>query len=397
MNRGRDSRQQGSIPLVLLVAIVVGGLLAVVFADVSTGQRTARHDRDFNQAVQVADAGIQDAFTTLAFLDPDDPSTPPIGATVTGSGTLDEYSSHTWTARRVGRVRWQIRSEGTTGDSTRVLEAGISPTELFAWGAFGDLRLELRGGNLADSYNAVSFGTGNGSVGSNHDVVLRGNATVDWVLRYNLAAGGGAYNNGGVVLGGVQTADDRADLPNIGEQAYADGGECHGVSPTAYTGSPPLVRGTIYCFSNVVFPAGDHQLATNPDPDLNDEPTKIFIAPSGNLELRGQGNQRCGGVACVNYNPPRPSAIDLEIYLASGEFLANNHTVIAAGIWAPTSNCSGPNAQGDIYGSIVCRTLDSKGGWSFHYDDRFSDAGAEDFRIDGIREEAPGTTSFATD
>ncbi len=54
--------------------------------------------------------------------------------------------------------------------------------------------------------------------------------------------------------------------------------------------------------------------------------------------LLGQGNAGCAKAACVNIDTVEsPAAIDLEIYLASGEVLANNHTKIAAGIYAPAS------------------------------------------------------------
>jgi hypothetical protein len=396
----RARGEEASLPLVLLVAIILGGLIVIVFADVRTGQRTARQDRDYNQAVQIADAGMQEAFTQLALVDPED-LTVPIGGTMEGTGVLQDGAEFQWTAERVGRVRWHVRSEGEYGGAVRVLEADIGPRELFTLAAFADLKLELRGGNLADSYSNLTFGTGNGAVGSNNEIVLRGNATVDWVQRYNRAA----YNDGGIVLNDVFVTDDEAPLTNYGEQAYAEGGECEDDDPTgkhpyykqAYTAQFPLVRGETYCFATVEYPAGDHLLADNPDPSLNGEPTRVYIAPSGNLELGGGGNTRCSGVACVNWEPrDNPDAQALEIYLANGEVLANNHTVIAAGIYAPTSNCSGPNAQGDIYGAIVCRTLDSKGGWNFHYDDRLAAVTREDFAITGLREEAPGTTSFAS-
>jgi hypothetical protein len=384
MAERRVSDEEGSLVLVLLAAIVLGGLVTVLFADVSMGQRTARQDRDFHQAIQVADAGLQHAFTELAALDPDDPE-PPLGGELMGDAELNG-GTYDWVATRVGRERWQVRSVGSYRSATRIVEAGVGPHQLFALAAFGDLKLELRGGNDADSYNLTQSGTGQGSVGSNNEIVLRGNATVDWVMRYNNAT----YSEKGIVKVGVETVPEPAYLPNVGEAAYAEGGVCYDRSDGAYTGSPPLVRGETYCFTNVTFPAGDHQLA-----GTSDEPTKIYIAPSGNLHLGGSGNQRCDGVACVNWDhPTRPDATALEIYLANGKVTANNHTVIAAGIYAPTSDCSGPNAQGDIYGSIVCRTLDSKGGWEFHYDERFEDVSVDDFAIEGWREETLGSTSF---
>lgn len=413
---GRCSRwrtEDGSLPMVMLAAIVLGGVVVASFTYVQVGQQTAREDRDRNQAIQVADAGIQDAFLELADVDPD--STVALGESLTSAGAIGD-GGWEWTATRVGQTRWQVRSEGTFRGSLRAIEAMVGPRQTFGLAAFADVLIELRGGNAADSYNGVTQGTGNGSVGSNNQITLRGNATVDWVMRYADAN----YNGGGTITqtDGIVRVEDEAFLPPIGAEAFADGGICHDQPLIAYTGQFSLIKGKTYCFTQVEFPAGDHRLVpasdstdptTPPEPVDPDEPTRIYIAPSGNLELKGQGNNPCTGATCVNmapYGQPLPSdthlgngtaqpvATDLEIYLASGEVLANNHTNIAAGIYAPSSNCSGANAQGHVYGSIVCRTLDSKGGWSFHYDDRFEEVSSEDFAVEGWREEFPGTTSF---
>lgn len=405
--------ERGSLPMVLLAAIILGGVVVSTFTYTRVGVQTARQDRDYNQAIQVADAGLQDAFLELADVDPS--STVPIGGTLDAVGDIGD-GTWEWTARRVGQSRWAVRAEGLFNGRVRAIEAMIGPRQTFGLAAFADVLIELRGGNAANSYDGVTRGTGNGSVGSNGQITLRGNATVDWVMRYGEAG----YNGGGIVTqpDGIVRVEDEAFLPPLGAEAFADGGVCNDQPLIAYTGQFSLIKGKTYCFTRAEFPAGDHRLVpstastdptTAPVPVDPDGPTRIYIAPSGNLELKGQGNNPCTGASCVNmapYGDPLPSvtalqdgtampvATDLEIYLASGEVLANNHTNIAAGIWAPSSNCSGSNAQGHVYGSIVCRTLDSKGGWNFHYDDRFQEVTSEDFAIEGWREEFPGTTSF---
>jgi hypothetical protein len=388
--------EHGSIPLVILAAIVLGGIIIALYLDVSTGLRLSAADRDFNQAIQVADAGLQQAFTTLATLDPAD--RPAIGEELVVPEQDGELGrgTYNWTARRVGSNRWEVRSTGEFGVHTRVLEAQMRPLQLFGLAAFADLLLELRGANAADSYSAGGFG----SVGSNNRVVLRGNATVDWVTLY----GDATYNQGGIIRtgGGIDDENDEMDLPDLGQRAYAEDGDGPCSGGVEYDDVSdivgPLVRGVDYCVAQATFGPGEHPVVDNGNEELNDLPARIYIAPSGNLELRGQGNTRCSGVACVNWTvgETQPDATALQIYLAGGEgeVKANNHTVIAAGIYAPRSNCSGPNAQGDVYGSIVCRTLDSKGGWNFHFDERFNDVDLEYFAIHGVREEPGGTTSF---
>lgn len=399
MRTSDHAGDEGSIPLVLLAAIVLGGIIIALYLDVSTGLRLSAADRDFSQAIQVADAGLQQAFTTLAVLEEDD--RPEIGENLQADGDIEldgdlGRGTYEWTARRVGSHRWQVRSVGVFGVHTRVLEAEMSPLRLFGLAAFGDLLLELRGANWADSYNETTANGDLGTVGSNNLVNLRGNATVDWVMLY----GDATYNYGGIIRpgGGIET-DEYQNLPDLGLQAYAPGGACHEADrydDVAQIGT--LYRGETYCVSQAIFGPGEHPIVPNPVPERNADPTRIYIAASGNLELRGQGNQRCTGVACVNWTvgEDKPDATALEIYLAGGEgeVKANNHTVIAAGIYAPRSACHGPNAQGDVYGSIICRTIDSRGGWSFHFDERFEDVDLDYFAIRGVREEPGGTTSF---
>ena len=378
--------QQGSLPLVLLVSIVVGGIIIALFTEVVTGQQSATRDRDVNASIQVADAGLQSAFSQLSSVDPDDEDLPDVGDDMTVEGTVDE-GEFTYTARRISHERWQVRSEGTYRGSSRALEAVIGARQIFPLAAFGDVKIEMRGANSVDSYDGVSWGTGRGSVGSNGEVVLRGNAETDWVVRY----GDATYNGGGTVHEGIETVTEPAHLTNLAEEAYAEGGDCFGVDAQAYNGEFDLVRGTTYCFSSVSFPEGENTLAGDPE----DGPVIIYIAPSGNLNLEGQGE---ANPSKTNIEPTdHPDSSALQIYLASGEVHANNHSQIAAGIFAPTSNCSGPNAQGVIYGSLVCRTIDNKGGWSFHYDERLADITEDVFDMSSWREELMGTSSFMWD
>jgi hypothetical protein len=66
-----------------------------------------------------------------------------------------------------------------------------------------------------------------------------------------------------------------------------------------------------------------------------------------------------------------------------------NNTKVAAAIYAPRSDCSGnpSNAQGEIYGSIICRTIDNNGGWQFNYDDDLQWIGSGAFEMTNYREE----------
>ena len=56
---------------------------------------------------------------------------------------------------------------------------------------------------------------------------------------------------------------------------------------------------------------------------------------------------------------------------------------MGAAIWAPYADCGGnpSNAQSDIWGSAVCRTIGNQGGWQFHYDDALSALGGGSWTV----------------
>ena len=389
MKRMRNG-ERGSIPLVLLATIVVGGLIIALYIDISTGRRLAVGDRDFNYAVQVADAGIQEAFIFLAGLDEED--RPPIGEWLEvepREGTL-ERGTYAWSAMRIGANQWEVRSEGTVGERVRVLEAHMGPLTLFSMAAFGDELLSFRGANSAQSYPIGN----RGFVASNGRVRLVGNAIVDGVTLH----GGATYDpaNNHIRNDGEPTFAPYQDLPNIALEEYSEGGVCSG-GPTHgnITDVLPLRHGETYCVAQADFPGRtDHLLEPdpNPDPITGPRPARIFIAVGGDLHVQGQG----ANAATVNMtHPTQPDAINLEIYLAGGSVKLNNHTKIAAGIYGPASSCSeASNAQAEIYGSIVCKDLVNQGGWTFNYDERLSDVNIDHFSIRTLREEPGGTTSF---
>ena len=382
--------QRGSIPLVLLASIIVAGLIVALFMDVSTGIRLSAADREYQQAVQIADAGIQAAFAELALLDesefPDvgeQFETPRTG--VLGGG---EFA---WNARRVGANTWEVRAEGEFGRHVRFMESRMGPATLFADAAFGDRLVLLRGANAADSYPLGGLG----SVGSNRLVRLLGNATVDRVDLFGGAQYDGRLSN----IRGEQppvTSVDPRELPNIGLEAYGENGPCS-AGPVDGSLTLPMIRGRTYCVTSATFPGrANHLLQSSGDPDQDQEPTRIFVAVGGDVHVQGQG----ANAAHVNRTPTdnQPDATALEIYLAGGggNFYMNNHTSIAAGIYAPDSTCGGlnSNAQADVFGSIICAEIGNQGGWNFSYDERFSQVTAEFFTIHSLREEFDGTTSF---
>ncbi len=389
-------REQGSIPMVLLAAIIVAGLILALFTDVTTGRRLSVDDRDFNQAVQVADAGLQDAFMHLAGLP--EVGRPPIGqslATAPHTGELGA-GTYSWTAMRVGDNQWQVRSEGVVADRARVLEAHMGPLTLFSVAAFGDRIISFKGGNSANSYPIG----GRGYVASNGTVRLKAQSdSVDGVTLH----GGAIYDGDNNQIRGdgePEFAPEQA-LPNIALEQFADGGVCSDPNDIHANLADllPLKQGHVYCVARADFPGQtNHLIEQTADAELNKQPTVVYIGVGGDLHLQGEGQTNAARVNMTHAT--QPDATRLEIYLAGGSVKLNNHTKIAAGIYGPATNCSdasnAANAQAEIYGSIVCNEVINQGGWKFSYDERLADVNIDHFSIRSVREEPGGTTSFET-
>ena len=92
-----------------------------------------------------------------------------------------------------------------------------------------------------------------------------------------------------------------------------------------------------------------------------------------------------------------PSAARLQIYVRGeepgGGERGSNITYAAAGlfagvIYAPRSRCGSPGgASVDIFGAIICGSMDNVGNWDFHYDDQLGKYGTGVFGVGYYTEE----------
>jgi hypothetical protein len=78
-----------------------------------------------------------------------------------------------------------------------------------------------------------------------------------------------------------------------------------------------------------------------------------------------------------------PSSIRLQIYSTGTTVSMYNQSNLAAAVYAPNAACGGvtSNAGSDFYGSMICKTIDNVGGWTFHYDTRLASIGDGAWRI----------------
>jgi hypothetical protein len=359
----RMRSERGSIPLVLLASIILGGLIVALFSVVQSGQASSGRDRDWQSAIQVADAGIQQAFVLLRDL-PEGVDEPPCDTNGDGrcSGMLPSGGEYEWEYTRLGERRWEVTSLGTFGQRTRGIEANIGTSSLFPVAILGRERI---------TYNGGGTGTDPFVVGSFGDVTLNGNPAQDSVGGIVLY-GPGPHN----VNVGPDTHDisqtGAIDLPNLAAEAFAPGGDCDGQPfyPTYPDGVPnPQQRGEIYCVGSISFPQGSHPLV-GPEEDGD---VIIYVGGAGSPSVTIGPNRR------VNWGVTDPGdASELQIYVQSGPVTYSGTARVSAAIWAPDSACTS-NGTPTWAGAIVCNTVTLNG--NFGYDAQVASIGEGPFGI----------------
>jgi len=368
-----------------------------------TQTRATATDRATTQAVQVADAGVQQAvFLANNLGDPATKCKPlaPCTGTVQ-NGTFSWYA--TQTASGTGYI---VTSRGLQQGRTRTLQVELKKLSRFPAAAFGDHGVELKGSNGADSYNssnpAAGANTGNGVVASNSNVNFNGaSTTVDKVVLYNHDAAGNQCNANGNsgACSNVTTLGPKLDLASAASMAFIDDqiAACEmlavgGVLPdwvASKNGNQMNgLNGTPQCFNSLNFDVNTS--VVNP-------PAVLFVKRGVNFEKQKYIN--CGACPAT-----RPTAANLQIFSAGTQNLNDssqdvenvgigNQSWIGAAIYAPRAACLGnPSAaQADVYGALICGSIGritsgNQGGWAFHYDDALMQLGTGGFNITRLDE-----------
>lgn len=415
-NRFRD--ETGSMMMALLATIVVGGLVVSFLAMVATSQRVTRHDRDFQQAIHVSEAHMQEALTKIGHDDED--GSEPVGTTLCAPDSTcpSDGSDRHYEAEKIDPNTWQATSWGRVGGSTRKLEAVISRTPTFPVGAFGDKGVDLTGSVTVASYNSNTqtwkadcnndgiddYGTCNGTISTNHKVKADSGSSCADVINLN-----GPHAS-------VDNTVYRCDFdenPDSTQPAVQNG------AADAATNSLEVVKAGIQeCDASgewqKIWRASDHGGTLNGDGDgldnnrlcVNDlefdedttasEKTRIYV--TGKVSVGKHVEVNCDGCNGdgLGDDSPLPSAQNVQIYSDGPHFGVGNHSKVAAVIYAPKANCGGSpsNAQAAVYGAMVCNHLQNQGGWSFYFDDQLLVESVTDYDIETLREEVGGTSSF---
>jgi hypothetical protein len=375
--------EDGSMMLALLGSIIATSVVTTVAISMLASSKTTRHNQDYTTALQVADAGIQDAVFRANNNQP-----------VTGATGAMNNGSYTWTATAT-TDGWKVVSTGTDRTVTRTVEVEITKAPRFFLAAFGDRGIELKGSNGANSYNSATgaTNTGNGALGSNDDINMNGNSThVDQVTLYNhTAADNTCHNNGGSGCAKTSVVGPKLDLASDANMAFIDNqlAACAATGPLpswrASTATPPGVLsyqgGVPYCFETMTFDV--NTVLSGADAT---HPVVVYVR--GALSLEQHITVNCNG--CTGSSTPDSSR--LQIYGAGStdtqSFSIGNHSMIAAAIYVPRANCLGnPSAaQADIFGALICGaigriTSGNQGGWAFHFDDNLRTIGTGGYQV----------------
>lgn len=208
----------GSLPLALLVAIIVAGVVVVLIARTAAGQRQVQFDQAYHGALPAADAGSEIAKFRLnneMTLTRVDGTTAQPDEFAIGESTLPETReadgrTYTWfMTRREGY--WEVDSTSLDARGRRDVERRVlvelRDQPLVSTAAFADVAFAMSGSNTADSYtsdpavaDADAWCRGTGFVASNDEVTFSGVAspgacasvrptgrTVDRVVLYDWA------------------------------------------------------------------------------------------------------------------------------------------------------------------------------------------------------------------
>ena len=402
--RARVGQQGGSLPLAVLVAIVVGGLVIVLISRTMLSQEQVRFDRDFQLAVNSAEAGLSQALNVIQTL-PAGSTTTSLDSQALGLPSELQGNDFEWTAEKQPRGTWHVRSTGWHGEEiSRVFEAEVDDGGVFTVAAFGRVGVRMVGGNTVSSFPPTGYGT----VGTNGLISIIGNSTADLVLLMGpdaecqeLDADTNTCNDN-PIEGQAEKLDFDAMIEDV--EAELDDACGGSFEPFDLAEHGTLHTGETYCFTeivtdnhesiDVVIDDGHRDTASG----LMNPGAKVYVSP-GPVQIGNHNDINCPGGTC-----PDPDASALQITTDSPSFQVGNQSHIAAAIMAPKAICHGSpsSAQVDVYGSLICNRIGNassgnQGGWDFHFDVRLLELGNGRYEVTALREEVGGSTSFSTD
>lgn len=362
----------------MLGVMIVLGLALVMISQSLNLQLATRDDRDWQAALAGGDAGVQHALTRVLA---------GVAATsFTERGTLGSVTYET--AATLVDGTWHVRSVGTRGGRTRVVEAAFRRESDLPYAIFAEHELLVRGGSTIGSYDprTGASDTGEGIAATNGRLRVAGGSDVDGAVLRGDAARCAGPGCGSVLLAGEAEPYDLGPLRDRIDDGVAQ--HCGGlVSSWVASRDPALVAGQTLCFSSMTFDVDTEILLASPA-----DPVVVYV--TGDVTVQRGVSVNCGG--CDDGELPRAAA--LLLYVDGARALIGNNATVAAGLFAPDASCNGTpsNAQAVLHGGLVCSEATNHGGWSMLRDEELVDATSREWEISEWREELVSTTSIPT-
>jgi Tfp pilus assembly protein PilX len=307
---------------------------------------------------------------------------------------------------------WQITSDGSvtatrtaTVEVTSVMETPVMPATMY--GAFGTDpgcgALKFKGTSNVDSYDSTAALVGGnpvisasgGNVGTNGNMTESGNATINGTLS-TPRVGVGACSDGNVDA--LSSSGSAAICPNPALSCSS------GVQPGGVVNLPsaivlpaptppnPLPPTTAFSGNDQTLlngaSVGDITITGNKTLTLGAVGTTSIIninslkITSGNIVILGHvilnvaGTGLSGGTVLdfsggsVTNPGFNPSTFEIQ-YAGTGQISANGNSAAAEMIYAPNAAVT-LNGTGDVYGSLVGKTIVNNGNADIHYDRHLS-------------------------
>lgn len=402
-------REEGSIVMVMLIALVATALVATTLVFAQSGLRDSRRSGDSANALQLADAGINDATRRASTVSGTVTCPDVSGIAFCDTRSLAGAGTYTFVARREASANiWHVTSTGVDESGMqRRLSAYIRPVSIFANALFGKSALQLAAGVAVDSYtdgtNASTRCSGNGIVGTDTG------AQFDQTGNGN----GNAVNN----CGGSYPYDkcisysDPAAPTDIPAQANCPTPIDRDPNPfplptvTAPSGTPSAQPANI-CSGGI--PAGTYYWTsvTLTDGCRVNGAVKIFSSGPVTIGENGSNkrvNQPQPGQGGCPANPPVGYNIsyckgwpaNLQIFVTNNSLVcfSGNNTQFWGTITAPQSlfqRCGGGGAHLEMFGALIFNSVDTQAQFSLHYDESLANLDSGTFGVRNWVEVASG-------
>lgn len=417
MNLRRDER--GSIPIMMSILVVASVLVVTMLMSVDVGLRQSRRSGDSADAVQVADAGINEAMQQLATV---------AGTSFTRTGTVGA-SSYTYTATQDAtdaRI-WHIDATGTnsTGVKRRINADAVGESQFTSPLYVRDL-LIVGAGAVLDSYRS---GLNNTQGCTKKGVISLSNGSN---ITFNSGGKGNANCTGRIIDPTWPYAMDGcivyggSSLPPMGQASCPPAPNTYKVAtpfplqtvnaPTSgvtypATGSVPgtsftcsssvLKGGATYYYTTITLNAGCGIDPTSTSSDPVKMYAKNFTIGSS---TKGQINAPTTGMCTVsttgwayldqNSNPAVSYCTgwsrSLQLFVPNG--LSGTISLTGSGtqFWglidAPDAAVTLQSPQLELWGAMVAGSVNVKSQFSWHFDEALSSLTTGKYGIQNWRE-----------